>query len=244
MLYPEVVVASPVVHSADSYPLIVHETPCCQKETKCCEKRTQVASSDLPVSLTTAIQATMAMMAGIIAICGYQACSTGKFECTLKSFPDISHVMGGPPLNKLYSIMFAIYSCTKQAEARAYHDRLSTFVSPLVNALLLVASLASFIGGPCIGYWDCYYDIKTHCFVTTVFTVGEIVYIYGVVYLLHTNRSQFNASAGAVIDRCVFALIIVAIDGVLMNLGPDVLGISIHQIGEWIAFYSDFYVRW
>jgi hypothetical protein len=74
--------------------------------------------------------------------------------------------MGVTPLNKLYSIMLTIYSCTKQAEARAYHDRLSGFVSPLVNSLLLLAALASFIFGPCIGFWDCYYDMDIHCFVT------------------------------------------------------------------------------
>jgi hypothetical protein len=35
----------------------------------------------------------------------------------------------------------------------------------------------------------------------------------------------------------------VTVDGVAMALGPKVTGISIAQIGEWIAFYIDFYVR-
>jgi hypothetical protein len=84
------------------------------KCSQCGEKKdTSANSADLPISLSTAITATMAMMASIIAICGYQACATGKFECTWKKFPDISHVMGGPPLNKLYAIMLTVYSCTK-----------------------------------------------------------------------------------------------------------------------------------
>lgn len=199
---------------------------------------------DIPLSLSTCVQATMLMMASVIALCGYQACQEGKFECTWQHFPDISHVMGGPPLNKLYSIMLTIYSCTKQAEARAYHDRLSTFVSPLANGLLLLAATVSFIFGPLIGYFDCYYDMHHHMQATGLFTGGEIVYIYGIVYLLATNRSQFDASASAAIDRCILALIIVAIDGYLMQLGPEALGISIHQIGEWVAFYLDFFVRY
>ena len=120
----------------------------------------------MPVALSTVIAATMAIMAGVIAICGYQACTTGKFECTWTSFPDISHVMGGPPENKLYSIMLTIYSCTKQAEARSYHHRISGFVSPLVNNILLLAATASFIFGPLIGYFDCYYDMEHHMLCT------------------------------------------------------------------------------
>jgi hypothetical protein len=108
----------------------------------------------------------MLMMASIIAVCGYQACQEGKFECTLQKFPDISHVMGGPPLNKLYSIMLTVYSCTKQAEARAYYNRLSGFVSPLVNNFLLFAATVSFIFGPLIGFFDCYYDMDMHMLAT------------------------------------------------------------------------------
>lgn len=107
-----------VVHcSTDSYPLIVGEQstgPCeCQKpqQAACCQQKKVSAAGDL--NLSTVIQATMAMMAVIIAICTYQACSEGAFGCEVNSWPDISHVMGRAPYNKLYSIMFAIYSCTK-----------------------------------------------------------------------------------------------------------------------------------
>jgi hypothetical protein len=153
--------------------------------------------------------------------------------------------MGGPPLNKLYSILMTLYACVKTAEARAYHHRLSGFVSPFVNNILILAAIVSFIFGPCIGYWDCYYDMPMHMKVTGLFTGGEIVYIYGVVYLIATNRDQFDASATQAINLCVLALTIVAIDGILMFCyGPEELGIAIHQIGEWVAFYLDFFVRY
>ena len=195
------------------------------------------------VSLTTIIQGTMIMMATFIAYFGYTSCMDGKFVCTWKDFPDISHVMGGPPLNKLYAMMLTIYSCTKQAEARAYNDKLSGFVSPIVRGVLLLAATASFIFGPCIGFWDCYYNMDTHQFVTQIFTIGEIAYLFIIIYLLATNRNQFDASASPIINRCVVGLVLVTIDGICMNLGSQVMGISMNQIGEWIAFYIDFFLR-
>jgi hypothetical protein len=167
----------------------------------------------------------------------------GEFTCTIQKFPDISHVMGVAPLNKLYSIMLTVYSCTKQAEARAYHDRLSGFVSPLMNSFLLLAALASFICGPGIGYFDCYYDMDHHMTFTTIFTVGEIVYMYTLVYLISSNRNQFSQEAQPVINRAVNLLYMMVIVGILMQFKNETLGISIAQIGEWIAFYTDFYIR-
>ena len=70
-------------------------------------------SPDIPLNVTTMIQGTMIMMATLIAIFGYRACMQGEFECTVQHFPDISHVMGVAPLNKLYAMMFMIYSFTK-----------------------------------------------------------------------------------------------------------------------------------
>ena len=101
--------------------------------------------------------------------------------------------MGVAPLNKLYSIMLTIYSCTKQAEARAWNDKLSSFVSSPMRSFIMLGAIASFIFGPCIGFWDCYYNMDTHCFVTQVFTIGEGVFLFPLVYILHTNRKQFDA---------------------------------------------------
>ena len=134
------------------------------------------------------------MMASIIAICGYIACTGGEFGCTLQSWPDISHLMGVAPRNKLYAIMLTIFSCCKQAEARAYHDKLSEIASPLFNSFILLGATASFIFGPLIGYFDCYYDMDHHMLATIIFTVGEAIYVYPVVYLMATNRSNFSAS--------------------------------------------------
>lgn len=141
--------------------------------------------------------------------------------------------------------MLTVYSCTKLAEARAYHHRLAGLgVSPMVNAVLLIAAGASMIFGPLIGFFDCYYDMKNHMLATTIFTVGEIIYIYLLTYLVASNRTQFPQSAQSSINLCVYQLYLVAINGVLMYLGPEWTGISIHQIGEWFAFFSDFYIRW
>ena len=132
----------PIVHAPmDTYPLIINEAApaaqkqevsCCKEQKvvvhchqtqKTCQRKVSDDDGSLPISLATAIPLTMFMMASLIAICGYIECSDGTFDCSLQNFPDISHVMGLAPLNKLYSIMLTIYSCTKQAEARAYYNR-------------------------------------------------------------------------------------------------------------------------
>ena len=152
--------------------------------------------------------------------------------------------MGGPPLNKLYAMMLTAYSMTKQAEARAYHDRLSSFVSPTLNNVLLFFALMSFICGPGIGYFDCYYNMDWHMFFTGWFTAGEIFYVVILVYVIHTNRNQFDASTYPLINRCLFALFIAAIDGLFMHFADNFPGVHVNQIGEWIAFYIDFFCRY
>jgi hypothetical protein len=185
----------------------------------------------------------MLMMATTIAYHGYTACTTGVFVCTPQKFPDISHLMGNPPLNKLYAIMFTIYSCVKQAEARAYYSRLSGFVSPLVNNVLLLAALVSFIFGPLIGFFDVYYDEPHHMLATGLFTGGEAVYVYLLMYVICTNREQFPSSAGNAIFRIQISLAIVLVTGTIMHFKQDFPGYAVDQIGEWIAFFNDFFVR-
>ena len=186
----------------------------------------------------------MLMMSSVIAYYGYDACTTGKFECTLDKFPDISHLMGGPPENKLYAIMLTIYSCTKQAEARAYYHRLQGFVSPLLNNIMVVAATSSFIFGPLIGFFDCYWDMDHHMFATNLFTYGEVIYGTILVYVLATNRNQFEPSANVYIDRCLIGLSFAACAAICMALGREVIGpYNINQIGEWVAFFSDFFIH-
>ena len=124
-------------------------------------------------------------------------------------------------------MILTIYSCTKQAEARAYHNKLSGFVSPILNNILLLAATASFIFGPCIGFFDCYYDMHMHMKVTQIFTIGEILYLVLITYTIATNRNQFEASASSAIDRCVLGILGVAGVGIAMNLGEDATGIAI-----------------
>ena len=180
-------------------------------------------------------------MATLIAIFGYRSCVSGEFVCTVAKFPDISHIMGVAPLNKLYSIMFTVYSFSIQAQVRAYDQKLSGFVNPMIRNVLLLAALTSFIFGPCIGIWDCYYDMDIHMWVTTLFVGGEAVYLYILVAILHFNRSQFAPSASTIIDSCILAMCLVAVVRYFMDEG--VPGVATDQIGEWIAFYSDFFVR-
>ena len=81
-------------------------------------------SNDLPISLATLTKATSIMMATILLTCGYQACQSGEYECTLHKFPDVSHVMGVAPLNKLYAMMLTWYSYNKLNYYRAFHQKI------------------------------------------------------------------------------------------------------------------------
>ena len=124
--------------------------------------------------------------------------------------------MGHAPLNKLYAIMLTIYSCTKQAEARAYHDKLSTMISPMYNSVLLLFAGLSFIFGPCIGYFDCYFDMPHHMLSAKLFTIGEVLYVYGVVYAVSLNRSQFGPEQNQTINTCIRGLAVMALVAILM----------------------------
>ena len=79
------------------------------------------SSPDLPISLATLTKATSIMMATILLSCGYQACQSGEYTCNLHDFPDVSHVMGVAPLNKLYAMMLTWYSFNKLNYYRAFH---------------------------------------------------------------------------------------------------------------------------
>lgn len=131
-------------------------------------------------------------MGAILLYCGYQACTTGEFECSSKSLPDISHVMGVAPLNKLYAIMLTVYSCVKQGYVRAYHHRLNGIASKCTQNLLLVYATLSCVFGPCIGYFDCYYNMTVHCTVTALFTAGEVLYCYTVIGVLNSSKDKFQ----------------------------------------------------
>ena len=127
------------------------------------------------VDVRRLIQGYMLVMMSVLAWFCYQACSEGKFECSRYKFPDISHVMGGPPLNKLYMMLLTLYSVVKVVETRAYHDRLSTMTNPMINNAMIIPAVVAAVYGPCIGYYDVYYDVKTHVKVAGYFTLGELI---------------------------------------------------------------------
>jgi len=187
------------------------------------------------------------MMLTVLTYFGYTACNSEDQpfgECTLHKMPDISHVMGVAPLNKLYAIMLTIYSATKQAEARAYYNYLSTFVSPLVNNFLFFVAVVAMITGPGIGYWDCYFDMDTHCLMAGIFSGAEVIYLYSLCYIMSKNREQFGPHAQHVITRMQYLLAFIAVSE-LCSLLPSILpfGHIFAAYGEWIAFYTDFIIR-
>lgn len=77
-----------------------------------------------PLNLTTVTKVVSFLMCGILVACGYVRCNDGTFQCNYPHIPDISHVMGQAPLNKLYAIMLTAYAANKQAYVRAQHQRL------------------------------------------------------------------------------------------------------------------------
>jgi hypothetical protein len=183
-------------------------------------------------------------MGAIIIYCGYLGCTDGTFTCDNKSFPDISHVMGKPPLNKLYAIMLTAYACVKQAYVRAYHERLTGIASSGTNKALLIYGAISCIFGPMIGFWDVYYDMHVHCFVVALFVIGEVLYILTMTALLNETRTQWPDSAQASIDRLVTCRLITVVLGVT-TLGAKVIGADIDPYSayiEWTLFNLSFYI--
>jgi hypothetical protein len=130
----------------------------------------------------------MLMMTSVIGICAYYECVViNTLTCDLDNFPDISHVMGNRPYNKLYSLILVLYSAAKLTEARAYNHFIAEFTRPAWRMFLLFCAILSAIFGPCIGYWDVFYDVDTHVLVAGLFSLGEVFYVYGLVYLVATH---------------------------------------------------------
>ncbi len=100
--------------------------------------------------------------------------------------------MGDPPYNKLYSIMLAGYVFNKQALVRAFHDRLTGIASTSTNQWLLIFGIMGVVFGPCIGYWDCYFNLSVHVFVVTLFCIGEVGYTLTIIGVLNNNRDKFS----------------------------------------------------
>ncbi len=184
-------------------------------------------------------------MFGILVTCGYVKCNDGTFQCTNTKIPDISHVMGHPPLNKLYAIMLTAYAANKQAYVRAQYQRLQGIASHGTLTAMLIYGAISCIFGPMIGFFDVFYDMQVHCFVVALFVVGEVLYFLTMIAVLNSNRGAFPQSAQSSIDTLVTCRAVTVVLGVI-TLGAKIIGADIEPYGgcyiEWILFNLSFYI--
>jgi hypothetical protein len=58
-----------------------------------------------------------------------------------------------------------------------------------------------------------------HMLATNIFTIGEIIYVFSVVYLVASNRTQFSSSVTSNINNCINALYLILVVGVFMHIG-------------------------
>lgn len=232
----------------ESYPPLIIDMSQAPQHIPCCQpsqpKQRRADAGEMPISLTTVTWTVSFLMGSILLICGYIQCTNGTFECSTGKIPDISHVMGNPPLNKLYAIMLAGYAFNKQALVRAFHERLTGIASPGTNSWLVTFGVMGVIFGPCIGYWDVYFNMPVHCFVVALFVVGEVGYALTIIGVLNGARAQFSQAAQASIDTLVNCRLLTIVLGVI-TLGNKFVHADIDPYGswiEWILFIMSFYI--
>lgn len=180
---------------------------------------------EFPISISALTKFSSIMMTTILLYCGYTACQEGKFECDINKFPDISHVMGREPLNKLYAIMLTFYSFQKQAYARAFYSQLKALPNEqTANVHMLYFAAISCVFGPMIGFFDVYYNMLVHCTVTTFFVIGELGYIFTVIGVVSKNQDFFKgvAHSASMISNLQLCRIFIAIE-VVVTIGKKSL---------------------
>jgi len=109
---------------------------------------------------------------------------------------------------------------------------------------MLIYGLMACIFGPFIGYYDVYFDMKTHCFVVLLFTLGQVLYIFTATAVINGARDQFPQSASSSIDTLVTCRMITVVLGA-MTLGGKIFGFKIEPYDswiEWILFNLSFYI--
>lgn len=152
--------------------------------------------------------------------------------------------MGRAPLNKLYAIMLTVYACVKQAQVRAYHERLRGIASPGTNSNLLIYGAISCVFGPMIGYFDVYYNMTVHCSVVALFVIGELLYVMTIISVLSKRRAHFPASDHGKIDILIQTEYLFLAIGAVQMIGK-VASFDLGYYGgfiEWILFIWSFYV--
>jgi hypothetical protein len=224
--------------SVGTYP----QTQCCGGCSK--QQPKKLGTGELPVSLTTVTYVVSALMGTIMIVCGYIQCNDGTFDCSTGKVPDISHVMGRAPLNKLYAIMLTFYAFNKQANVRSFHHSLQGIVSEGTRQWMVILGIMCCLFGPCIGYWDVYFNMPVHCFVVALFCVGEVGYALTAIAAVNSARDKFPQSAQSSIDTLVTCRMITIVLGVV-TLGAKVIGLNLDPYGswiEWILFNMSFYI--
>jgi hypothetical protein len=202
---------------------------------------------EFPISIPALAKFSSLMMTSVLLYCGYTACQEGKFECDMQKFPDISHVMGHEPLNKLYAIMLTFYSFQKQAYVRAFYSQLKALPNEqTANVHLLYFAALSCVFGPMIGFFDVYYNMQVHCTVTALFTIGELGYIMIMIGVVSKNQDFFKGvpNAASMITNLELCRLFIAIEAVV-SIGTKVYGINIGAWGafiEWSLFICTFYI--
>jgi hypothetical protein len=186
------------------------------------------------------------MMAVCLLTCGYQACESGRYKCNLQELPDVSHVMGIAPLNKLYSIMLTFYSFNKLNYVRAFYQNISTIPgTEQKNQLLMCFGILSVICAPMIGFFDVFYDMKMHCTFTSLFVIGEVGYVCTITSVLKNHRDYYPGDkAQKQINTMILMRAIIVIEGII-TYGTKYYGIDIgagRNIIEWAVFHETFYV--
>ena len=235
--------SAPMMMSHPPQAIIVNQQ-CCAHSAAAAPVKVQGTDNGFPLNLSAVTKVVSFMMCATLLGCGYLKCTDGSFECTNGKFPDISHVMGHPPLNKLYAIMLTLYAANKQAYVRAQHARLQGIASACTLQAMLIYGAMSCIFGPMIGFFDVYYDMHVHCFVVALFVIGEVLYFFTATGVLNSCRTAFPQAAQSSIDTLVTCRALTVVLGVI-TLGSKVIGKDIDPYGayiEWILFNMSFYL--
>jgi hypothetical protein len=109
---------------------------------------------------------------------------------------------------------------------------------------MVIYGAISCIFGPCIGFWDVYYDMQVHCFVVALFVIGEVLYIFTVTSVLKNGRSQFPQTSQSGIDTLITCRTITLVLGAI-TLGAKITGYKIGVYSayiEWTLFNLSFYI--
>jgi hypothetical protein len=78
-------------------------------------------------------------------------------ECSLINFPMVSGTLGIFPNDKIYIFLMQFFTAVQFMSFRAYHKKLSTLTSPLINSFLLIVGLTTCISGPILALFDKYH---------------------------------------------------------------------------------------